>query len=219
MANLNERNCAHCGALFNLEYTGKDGYTYLLNTMHCSKSCASKSNIKANKGCIIPDVGKEALKQKALSYVSMRGTYCTMEEICSGVGHSSKTFIKHGLRTSDINNEAGFARSGSIFQKKVGEFLSEQFDDVEVEKKFEGLVGNTGYPLRVDFYIPEINTVVEADGVQHKYPTHPWAIHKNGTVAEYDQIKDDFCREKGIRIVRIPFKRNLKESDVSSRLS
>lgn len=219
MANLNEKECAHCGAVFSLVYTDKQGYKSLLNTTYCSKSCASKSHLKTNKGCIIPDVGKENLSQKAIDYVSARGEYCTSQEICKGVGHSSKTFSKHKLSFTEINREAGQVKPKSAFENKVGKTLSDKFDNVEREKKFDGLVGATGHSLRVDFYIPEINTVVEADGSQHSDPKHPWKEHKNGTVADYDKIKDEYFKKESIQLVRIPYKKNLKESDVLSRLS
>lgn len=218
MTNINEKICTHCGKVFSLIYTDKHGYKSKLSTTHCSKSCASKSDTKTNKGCIIADIGKEILEQKALDFIREKNEYCTKEEICSGIGHSSKTFGKHGLKFSNFNQELGFIKPKSKFQEKVGEFLAKEFSIIESEKKFEGLVGNTGYPLRVDFYIPSKNMVVEADGSQHNDPKHPWKEWNNGTVKEYDEIKDKFFKEQGIKLCRIPYKRNLKESDILSRL-
>ena len=219
MTNLNERNCIHCGNVFSLIYTDKAGYKSTLNTTYCSRSCASKSQMKTNKGCITPDVGKEILEQKALDFIRNKNEYCTVEEICNGVGHSSKTFVKHGLKFSDFNNELGFTKSKSKFQDKVGEILNKEFSNIETEKRFEGLVGITGYPLRVDFFIPSKNMVIEADGSQHSDPKHPWKEWNNGTVKDYDEIKDKFFKEQGIKLCRIPYKRNIKESDILSLLN
>ena len=219
MAKLNERNCAHCGKLYSLLYTPVKGNPYTLNTIYCSKSCASKSASKTNKGCIVPDIGVGALKKKAIDFISQKGSYCTTEELCNGIRHSSKTFTKHGLKTSELNAEAGMIKPKSKFQGSVGEVLKNTFDVVENEKTFDGLVGVKGHPLRVDFYLPEINTVVEADGSQHSDPKHPWKEWNNGTVAQYDKIKDDYFAKKGIRLVRVPYKPSVKESDVLSRLA
>lgn len=218
MTDLNERICAHCGNVFSLIYVDKNGYKSKLNTVHCSRSCAFKSETRINKGCIMPDVGKEVLERKTLDFIREKNEYCTQEEICNGVGHSSKTFKKHGLKFSAFNRDLGFLKPKSKFQEKVGEFLTKEFSNIESEKKFEGLVGNTGYPLRVDFYIPSENMVVEADGTQHSDPNHPWKEWNNGTVKDYDKIKDEFFKKQGIRLCRIPYKRNLKESDILSRL-
>lgn len=219
MANLNEKTCTNCGSVYSNVYTLKSGYEYTKNTDYCSKSCASKSDMKTNKGCILPDVGKEILEQEALTFISEQNRYCTKVDICNGTGHSSKTFVKHGLKISDFNEKLGFRNTKSKFQEKVAEFLNKEFSDVQNEKKFEGLVGNTGHPLRVDFYIPSKNMVIEADGSQHSDSKHPWGKWNNGTVKEYDEIKNKFFKEQGIKICRIPYKRNLKDSDISSHLN
>ena len=59
---------------------------------------------------------------------------------------------------------------------------------------------------------------MEADGSQHNDPNHPWKQWNNGTVAQYDKIKDDYFEEKGIRLVRVPYKKRVKGSDILSRL-
>ncbi len=218
MTKLNERNCAYCGKLYSLLYTDRHGYVYTLDTSHCSKSCAVRNSAKSNKGCIKPDIGSEALKKKAIDFISEKGEYCTKEELCKGVGHSCKTFSKHGLKFSELNTEAGMTKPKSVFQDNVGKVLQRNFKGVEQEKTFEGLVGVKGHSLRVDFYIPEINTAVEADGSQHSDPNHPWGEWNNGTVAKYDEIKDTYFQENGIRLVRIPYRKRVKDSDVLSRL-
>ena len=218
MTNLNERKCAYCGKTYSLLYEDKRGYTYLLKTTHCSKSCASKNPVKINKGYIKPEITTETLKQQAIDFINEKGSYCTSEELCKGVGHSNKTFWKHGLKTKDLNAETGLNKSKSICKDDGGQGEGKNFAEDVHEKAFDGLVGAKGHPLRVDFYIPEINTVVEADGSQHSDPKHPWGKWNNGTVTQYDKIKDDFFSEKGIRLVRIPYKKKIKESDVLSRL-
>ena len=212
MANLNENEaiCAHCGSVFSREYSNARGYPYLLKTTHCSKSCATK----ATNG-----TDKETLEKEVIGFIEAKGTYCTNAEICKGIGRSNKTLTQHQVKVSDLNGVLGYTKPKSMFQESVGRFLKEEFASVETEKRFDGLVGNTGHPLRVDFFIPGTNVVVEADGGQHKDPKHPWHEWNNGTVTEYDQIKDQFFAAKGIRVCRIPYKRNLKKEDVLSRLS
>ncbi len=210
MTKLNENICKNCGCIYSLIYTNKTGSEYLLTTSYCSKSCAGKA--------LKPLVSKEELRGKATAYIEARGSYCTKDELCKGVGHSSKTFLRHGLKISELNADAGMTKPKSKFQDNVGQVLTKSFENVEYEKTFDGLVGVKGHPLRVDFYIPEINTVVEADGSQHSDPKHPWKEWNNGTVAEYDKIKDDYFAKKGIRLVRVPYKPRVKESDVLSRL-
>ncbi len=218
MTTPNERNCSYCGKLYSLIYTNKNGYNYKVDTVCCSKICAAKFNVSLGKGAVMPDPGAVALKEKAINFLKERGCYSSMGEICNAVGHSNKTFVKHGLKTTELNSEAGFKKPKSKFQESVESILRQKYTDVETEKSFKGLVGNTGFPLRVDFYLPEINTVVEADGSQHRDPNHQWHKFKNGTVEEYDKIKEVFFKENNVKVVRIPYKINIKNEDVLFRL-
>lgn len=60
--------------------------------------------------------------------------------------------------------------------------------------------------LRFDFYLPEQNTVIEIDGRQH-YEEVPIFSGRDTleTRQERDKIKDEYCEEHGIRMVRIPY--------------
>lgn len=209
MENSTERFCTNCSISFSLIYTDKRGYKSIIDTKYCSKSCATQH---------MRGVDKETLVSKAIDFVRERNEYCTTTDICLGTGHSSKTFIKHGISIKALNEEVGFNSPKSTFHNKVGEFLKDEFTNVETEKSFEGLVGTKGHPLRVDFFLPEINTAVEADGSQHKDPNHPWREWNNGTVASYDELKNRYFEERGITLVRIPYKRNLKKNDLLNRL-
>lgn len=210
------RNCKFCGKEFSTTYVGKKGWAYTIDTNHCSKSCASKA--RGRIGCILPDVGAEVLTSKAHSYVKRSGRYCTLTEIAKEIGHSNKTLMKHGLTAQKLNADIGYVRQTSTFQKKVEEVLRETYGEVEVEKSFDGLVGTTGYPLRVDFYIPSLGLVVEADGAQHSTEDHPWAKSAASTVRERDGIKNKYFEEHGIPIKRIPYKRTFDSNYVLSKL-
>ncbi len=61
-------------------------------------------------------------------------------------------------------------------------------------------------PLRFDFYIPSLKTAIEFDGRQH-YEEVPFFNSATSTLEltrERDGIKDAYCREHGIRMLRIP---------------
>lgn len=209
MANLNENICNHCGETYSLVYKDKHGYNSILKTVFCSKSCA----VSHKRGKTTSEI-----KHQAISFIKDQGVYCTTGELCKGINTSSKTIVKHNLKISDLNAEAGMFKPKSKFQDEVGQVLFKNFEHVELEKTFDGLTGVKGHPLRVDFYIPEINTVVEADGSQHKDPKHPWREWDNGTVQQYDEIKNKYFLENGIKVVRIPYKRKIKDSDILSGL-
>ena len=80
------------------------------------------------------------------------------------------------------------------------------------EQKFEGCLDITH--LRFDFYLPDINTCVEYDGIQHFQP-----IKKFGGESEFqnvqrrDKIKNEYCLKNNIKLIRIKYsKRNVQEN-------
>ena len=216
MSTLNVRICKNCKREYVHKYANKDGSLYHENVEFCSKSCASKH--RGSIGCIIPDVGEAALRDKVTKFISGQNKYCTKEEVCTGVGHSCKTLSKHGIKIAEVNRALGFNKPFSVFQNNVEAILRNKYGNIETEKSFDGLVSVKGHSLRVDFYLPDINTVVEADGSHHTKPEHFWSSQNAGQVFQHDSIKETFLRDKGIALVRIPYKRSLKESDVLPHL-
>lgn len=66
--------------------------------------------------------------------------------------------------------------------------------------------------LRFDFYLPNENVVIEFDGLQHFFPVNfKKGVVDEETLKEFekieirDKIKDDYCKDKGIKIIRIPY--------------
>lgn len=91
MTNTTLRTCAHCNAKYSNVYTLKNSaYTYTKDTQYCSKSCASKSNIENNIGCILPDVGKDTLKKEALSFIQEKMNIAHLQKCALVSGEAVK---------------------------------------------------------------------------------------------------------------------------------
>ena len=66
-------------------------------------------------------------------------------------------------------------------------------------------------PLRFDFYLPDKNTAIEYDGAQHFRPvrfngtTWDQAAKKYELQKSNDNIKNRFCKENAIKLIRIPY--------------
>jgi very-short-patch-repair endonuclease len=69
----------------------------------------------------------------------------------------------------------------------------------EKQKTFPKLKGIRS--LRFDFYLPDLNTAIEYDGLQHLAESHKW--HGNRTIVN-DEIKNKFCEDNNITLIRIP---------------
>jgi hypothetical protein len=68
------------------------------------------------------------------------------------------------------------------------------FDDCKRTKK-----------LRFDFYIPDINLIIEYDGEHHFKENKYFGEGNLKYISENDKIKDGYCLEKNINLLRIPY--------------
>jgi hypothetical protein len=99
--------------------------------------------------------------------------------------------------------------SESAGEKIVAKILIDNDFTYEKQKMFEGCVnklkGRYCKKLKFDFYIPSLNTVVEYDGEQHFRPSDKFGGEKFETTVENDLIKNRYCEDKGINLIRIPY--------------
>ena len=67
----------------------------------------------------------------------------------------------------------------------------------------------TNYPLKFDIYIKEINTIIECDGIQHNKKDSYFnnLVIKSGYTPTYitDEIKENYCKEHNMKLIRIPY--------------
>lgn len=96
--------------------------------------------------------------------------------------------------------------TSSVLSLKVHEVLDELNIDYETEKTFDDCVDKI--KLRYDFYF-EFNGkryCLEADGEQHFRPVDSWGgIEAFEQVKKRDNIKNEFCLNNEIILIRIPF--------------
>ena len=79
-------------------------------------------------------------------------------------------------------------------------YLTENNISFETEKKFQ-LLGQK----RFDFYIEELNMIIEYDGIQHFKPVKFFGKESFRQTQINDKIKNEFCKEQGINLLRIPY--------------
>ena len=166
------------------------------NFIYCSKSCATT----AQRGGLT----RAVIEEEIVAYVSNKGKYSTLSEILKGIGRSSKTVSKFGISIKDLQTKLGIFKANSHFEAVVYSVLAKEFDNVICEVTSEDLLSPKGYPLRIDFYIPELNLFIEADGSQHTDSKHPWYNEYN---VECDTLKSVYCNKIGT-LLRIPYTKN-----------
>lgn len=105
------------------------------------------------------------------------------------------------------------SRKMSKMERSVGAILNElgishisqyRFDDCRGEK----------FALPFDYYLPDYNVAIEYDGAQHFEPIDYFGgIEQYELRKQHDRIKDEYCIEHNIVLIRIPYyeSKNLRE--------
>jgi hypothetical protein len=70
--------------------------------------------------------------------------------------------------------------------------------------------------LRFDFYLPDQNTLIEYDGEQHFIKRGKYG-DKFDSRQQNDKIKNQYCKKKNIKLIRIHYK--VPDSELASKLS
>jgi len=96
---------------------------------------------------------------------------------------------------------------GEIF---VENFLNKNNFKYERQKKFDYCIGKKS-KLPFDFYLIDYNLIIEFDGKQHYEPVNFYGCSNNDAnkayydVKENDLIKNKFCLDNNISLIRIPY--------------
>lgn len=103
----------------------------------------------------------------------------------------------------------------SLGEKKISKWLKSHDFVYIYQYKFNDCVDKK--PLPFDFYIPLLNICIEYDGQQHFEPIdfagngETWALSRFEMVQHHDKIKNDYCKNNNISLLRIPYFKNAEE--------
>lgn len=99
-------------------------------------------------------------------------------------------------------------------------YLSTLLDDLNIKYtrqfKFKDCTNlKTGRYCRrlpFDFYLPDYNSVIEYDGIQHFNSVDFWGGENSLKTQQLrDQLKNQYCEKNGIKMIRIPYTMNKEE--------
>lgn len=213
---MKEKNnfiCEYCDKSFVTKYSVPQNKVI----HYCSKSCKTKQQIITSKNYIF--YNKETLELSISQLIMDEKRYLTRTEICQLLNVSSKTLNKFKVSILDLNKKCGFKKVKSKFEEQVFECLIEIFgiQNIKRQKSFNDCLSPKGYLLYFDFYIDNKKMIIEADGNQHVNKNNPW--HSEYYCIDCDNIKDNYCMDKNITLIRIPYKRNFDISYIKELVS
>jgi hypothetical protein len=92
--------------------------------------------------------------------------------------------------------------SKSVGEKKIECYLINNKINFIPQKWFSDCKDKK--PLPFDFYLPDLNTLIEFDGRQHFEETNHFTYPLE-MVQKHDKIKNDYCKGNSIYLIRIPY--------------
>ena len=100
--------------------------------------------------------------------------------------------------------------SESKGERQVRLWLEKHDISYEKQYKFEDCRDNK--PLPFDFYLPTYNRAIEYDGKQHFEPIEFFGGQESFEICQkHDKIKNEYCKNNGISLLRIPYYKNTEE--------
>lgn len=130
-----------------------------------------------------------------------------------GVNQKVKVICpEHGIFEQFVQNHLkGFVGcnlcSCSGGELQIQRFLEKYQIQFVREKIFPNCIDKA--PLPCDFFLPDYNYCIEFDGIHHFEPI--WGQKRLELQRKHDQIKNDFCRDNSIGLLRISHLENIPE--------
>ena len=100
--------------------------------------------------------------------------------------------------------------SSSKGEKKISKLLDDFGINYIKQKKFKDCKDKNC--LSFDFYLPNHNIIIEYDGRQHFESFEIFGGYEKFLITKkHDEIKNEYCRNKNIKLIRISYKDNINE--------
>lgn len=193
----------------------KYGKTSYMCVEELAEETQNKKNLKEQEFL-------EKMKEKGIDLVSigelmkiLGKNNSTVNSACQSLnikayksGHSARKFFEKNdvLALQEFFSEK---KDGSFMAKKIKRFLMQQNINFSREKTFKNCKNSPSSLLRFDFYLSDLNILVEVQGAHHFKPVCYGGCSYEEALVNYekqkvnDDIKRQFCKENNIELIEI----------------
>lgn len=135
-------------------------------------------------------------------YINARTPILHKCKIDGYVWYSAPYAILSGCGCPKCNESKG--------EKSIRKWLDSNSIKYESQKSFKDCKDKQYLPF--DFYLPDYNVLIEYDGEQHYKPIEHFGGQDSFEITTaHDSIKNDYCKNNGILLLRIPYFKNIEE--------
>lgn len=178
-----------------------------------SCGCLAKDHAKEigheNKGKLLTDLigvtnGKLTVLELTEDRTSWGAPIWKCKCSCGNICYKNSNYIK---KSKYANCGCETRSNGELL---VRDILDENNINYIEQKTFDNCRYENNYPAWFDFYLPDINTIIEYDGQQHfgYKDDNGWNTKEHfEKVKKQDAIKNQYCFDHNIKLIRIPYAR------------
>ena len=198
------------------DYSDKKGHTYWKCQCECGviksirKDGLTSGNV-VSCGCHKTQITKEINTNNLLG--KRFGKLTVIERVGSNQHNQALWKCKCDCGTEKIivgtnlskgeTNSCGCLKSKG--EQKIADLLQKNNIKFQKEKTFTTCILPSGHKAKFDFYIKE-QYLIEFDGIQHFKSGSGWnTIDKLQQTQQSDKIKNEWCKENNIPLIRIPY--------------
>lgn len=191
---------------------------------HCRCDCGKEKDIRVTSllngdtqscGCLRTDLKALDLTNQKFSHLTAKQRLTNKDSwgnfywLCSCDCGREVEVLATSL-VSGNTQTCGLCMNMSLQEEKIANILKDLNIDFIQEKTFEDCINpDTKRKLRFDFYLPTLNLLIEYDGEQHfHYREEAFLQYTKKDFLDTqkrDKIKNQYCIEKNIRLIRIPY--------------
>lgn len=194
-----------------IEVVDSDGYKGFVTANHINRGCGmSRFDVRVNRKYYIYNVNHWAEQQsigaKCIELCDVGSKRQGLKFICD-CGNIFTTTIASFQNGKIYCDEC--AKSISKYERIFKSFLEEQ--KIQYIYQYSLNQCRDVLPLPFDFFLPEYKLLVEIDGEGHYRPCHFNQIGYDKAretfiiTKKHDKIKDDYCANNNLTLLRIPY--------------
>lgn len=181
----------------------------------CDCGCPYCSNRKVGSKNNLTVTHPELIKEWHIDNIILPtevtyGSTKKIKWICSKCGNAWKASINSRTRPESSGCSECIK---SKLEKDTSDFLID--NNIEYISQYRFKDCRDKLPLPFDFYLPILNVCIETDGIQHEKPYKFFGGEKKFNILKkHDQIKTDYCLSNNIKLIRIPYSKIKKISEI-----
>ena len=196
----------------------KRDYKYGETKWFCKCDCGNTTSVKASslrsgaiKSCGCKDRDFDDLTGQRFGYLLVLGVDKAASKNKMGIFYKCQCDCGNVVTVYGGHLKAKSTFSCGCAKTSIREFyISKILDRVGIKYKrehwFPDLISDLDGRLRFDFYLPELNTCIEYDGIQHFQSSDFFGGIKTFERTRYnDVLKNRYCEDHNIKLIRIPY--------------